>query len=228
MKLVKSSFIILILLTSIAVCFGQEKSEALLIDKFGNLTCGDIMARTDILLHELFEDPNSQGYVIIYPEKNSAKKALRLERIINASIYMRRFDKNRIIVIRSKENNYKEATVEFWKVPFDAEKPFFVEEEWVDSATALTKPFIFGSIWNDDACPLFIAEKYANLIKDKPNLRGHIVVFNPSKKEARNDMKEWLKLFTEEYKVPRDRLKIFFGKNNDIPDLVEFWIVPQK
>lgn len=227
MKLVKGFLTLLILLVSLEVCFGQEKSEALLIDKFGNLACGDIMARTDILLHELLKDPNSQGYVVLYPEKNSVKEALRLEKIINGGIYMRRFDKNRITVVRSKENNYKEATVEFWKVPFNAEKPSFVEEKWADSAIAITKPFIFGSIWNDDACPLFMPENYAKLIKDNPHLRGHIVIFNKSKKEAHNEMEEWLKLLTEEYKVPQNRLKIFFGKNNGIPD-VEFWIVPRK
>ena len=85
-----------------------------------------------------------------------------------------------------------------------------------------------GSIWNDDACPLFIPENYAKIIKENPNVRGHIVIFNPAKKESRREIEEWVKLLTEEYKVPRNRLKIFFGKNNAIPDLVEFWIVPRK
>jgi hypothetical protein len=40
-------------------------------------------------------------------------------------------------------------------------------------------------------------------------------------------MQVWLKLFTEDYKLPRQRLKFFFAKNNGRPD-VEFWIVPKK
>jgi hypothetical protein len=229
MKLVKGSFVMLILLTSLQLCFGQEKSEALLFDRFGNYACGDIMARADALFAELMRDPQSHAYVVISPRKNSIKEALRLERIINASIYLRRVDKSQITLIRNKENNFEEAIVEFWKVPFDAEKPSFVEERWAETTIALTKPFIFGSIWNDDSCPLFIPENYAKLIKENPNLRGHIVIFNPSKKESRNEMKQWLNLLTEEYKVPRNRLKIFFAsrRKNGIPD-VEFWIVPYR
>jgi hypothetical protein len=227
MKLVKGLFILLVLLASLEFCFGQEKSQTLLVDRFGNSACGEIMGRTDVLLYELVKDPKSEGFVIISPEKNSIKEALRFERIINASIYSRRFDKSRITIIRNKEENYGETMVEFWKVPLGGEKPSFVEDKWANSAINLTKPFIFGRIWNDDACPLFIPENYANLIKENLNVRGHIVIFNHSKKEARRAMEEWLKLLTAEYKVPRNRLKIFFRKNNDIPE-VEFWVVPQK
>ena len=225
MKLLKGSSILLIFLVSSLVCFGQEKSEANLVDRFGDLSCEDILSRIDYFMYLLSEDPKAQGYVVIYPEKDSIKRALRFERLINGSIYSRRFDKSRIILIRNKEDDA--AMVELWKVPFGAEKPFFVEEKWVDVPIEKRKPFIFGSVFVDEVCPTFIPENYANLIKENPNLRGHIVVFNKSKKEAQIEMKEWLKIFTEEYKVPRNRLKIFFGRNEGMPD-VEFWIVPRK
>jgi hypothetical protein len=227
MSLVKGLFMPLILFASLEVGFGQEKSQAVRVDTFTNLSCGEIMGRTDAFFHELWKDPQSQGYVVISPKKTSIKEALRLKRIINANIYLRSFDKSKITLVHNKENNYEEATVEFWKVPFDAEKPSFVEEKWAETAIALTKPFIFGSIWSDDACPLFIPENYANLIKENPHLRGHIVIFNQSIKESHSEMEKWLKIFTEDYKVPRNRLKIFFGKNKGIPDM-EFWIVPRK
>ncbi|HEX9961724.1 MAG TPA: hypothetical protein VGB00_12365 [Pyrinomonadaceae bacterium] len=226
MKFVKALLILLILLVSSQFCSGQEKSEAILFDRFaGDLPCGDIMGRTDNFLYELLKnDPKSQGYVIIYPEKNSLKTGLRLERIISGNIYVRRFNKSRITIIRSKKQDAS-SMAEFWKVPFGAAKPSFVEEKW--SETPITKSFIFRSIWGDDACPTFIPENYANLIKDNLYLRGHIVIFNKSKKDARKEMKQWLELFAKEYKVPRNRLKFFFSKNGGMPD-VEFWIVLTK
>jgi hypothetical protein len=66
---------------------------------------------------------------------------------------------------------------------------------------------------------------YAKLLKETPNLSGHLVIFNKTKKDARSETEVLLKLFTEDYKVPRSRLRFFFAKNKGTPD-VEFWIVP--
>jgi hypothetical protein len=51
--------ILLILLVFSQVCLGQEKSEVILVDRFGDLGCGDIMGRTDQFFVEILNDPKS-------------------------------------------------------------------------------------------------------------------------------------------------------------------------
>ncbi len=228
-------FFLIILFASSQLCFGQNKSEAVLLSSFSKAVDEEIASNLDAFFHELVNSPQEQGYVVIYPAKSSIKQNYRLERryerFIKEMISTRRFDKNRIIFVQSKEE--ETIKVEFWKVPLGIDKPFSIENKWSETPPDLTKPFIYGFTYPDEIFLNFVPEFYADYLKNNENLRGHIVVFNNSRKDAN----KWIKVLTEEYKVPRNRLKVFFGKTNGsiiyvpkglLPVEAEFWLVPKK
>ncbi|MDQ3798299.1 MAG: hypothetical protein M3384_02515, partial [Acidobacteriota bacterium] len=145
--------------------------------------------------------------------------------IINRFYQISNLDEKRFLVVRGAEKD--ELEIEFWEVPRGAEKPFSILEIWLEEPWDLSKAFIFDFEEDDYAYPSFAPRRFAKLLNENPNLRAHIVIFNKSGKAAREEMRRWLKMFTEDYKLPRNRLKFFFAKNNGRPD-VEFWIVPKK
>lgn len=189
------------------------------------------MARIDNFVVHLSHNPDSDGYVVIYPaEKNSIKEDFKREKrlkdgIINRFYQISGLDEKRFLIVRGKEK--AEMEIELWEVPTGAEKPFSVLEVWQEETLDLSKAFIYDSEDIDDAYPSFAPRRFAKLLNENPHLRAHIVIFNKTKKEARAEMQNWLKRFTEDYKLPRERLKFFFARNNGVPD-VEFWLVPKK
>lgn len=228
MRILKISLLLLILPLYTQICFGQQKA-AVMAGTFQRIQLGELWARIDVFIQQLQQNQESEGYVVIYPKKGSTARDLvlqeRLAREINNRTYQHKdFDEGRVKIILSKEKG--EFVVELWEVPDGAEKPFAVERVWAEKPPDLTKPFIFGTEYIEDYYSRFAPKRYANLIKNNPNLRGHVVIFNRSGKEGRAEAEEWLKIFTEEYKVPQSRLKIFFGRNKGNPD-VEFWLVPE-
>jgi hypothetical protein len=214
------------LLASVPLCLGQEEPKAELVDKFGNITCEDFSARTDALFQfYLWDDPTSTAYVVFYPAKSFPRKTPWFERMIKRKAYLSKFDNTRLKIVRGANRDSFEA--EFWIVPPGADKPVFDGEEQLETLPDLTKPFIFDSVAEEGVCPTFIPERYADLIKENANVRGHIVVFDSSKINRRETANYWLATFTKELKVPRNRLKIFFAKDNNFA-YEEFWIVPIK
>lgn len=235
MKSLITYLFLIILFASSQLCFGQNKSEAVLVSSFGKAVEEVIAANLDGFFQELMRSPQEQGYVVIYPEKKSRKPTYslerRYERFIKKMISTQGFDKNRIIFVQSKEE--ETIKVEFWIVPQGVDKPFSIENKWSEILPDLTKPFIFGFTDPDAIFPNFVPEFYADYLKNNENLRGHIVVFNKSREDA--DM--WIEILTIRYKVPRNRLKVFFSKTNgsiirlgrgSSPVEAEFWLVPKK
>lgn len=232
MKLKRIFFILAILSACAQFCPAQEEKppQAVLFDRFNLVPLGALWARIDNFITYLSQNPNSNGYIVIYPEKDSIKENFRQERrlknqIINRFYQRNGVDEKRFLIVRSAEKD--ELEIEFWAVPPGAEKPFSVQETWLEETPDLSKAFIFGSEHIEDPYPDFAPRRFAKILNENPGLRAHIVIFNKSKKEAQAEMRNWLKLFTEDYKLPRERLKFFFAKNNGRPD-VEFWIVPKK
>jgi hypothetical protein len=221
----KAIFVLFFLFTLLPVCFGQEKPEAVLIDEFGGITCEDQLARTDNYFVELMNDPNSTGYVVIYPGKDKSSRPVYLLKLIKGSIYQRKFDKDRIIFIRGEAE--EKPRVQLWRVPFGADTPEFKGEVWEKPVYNLTKPFVFGGEDELGICPTFNPSDYADLIKANSNVVGHLVIFSSSGSARKETAKFWLKIFTEEFNVPRQRLKVFYAKGKDFEN-VEFWIVPRK
>lgn len=225
MKLIKALHILTILFASFQLCFAQDKSKAELFVEYDKAGCELLLSGTDAFINKLLDVPNSTGYVVIHPEKKFPNKGRWYEQLIRSEAHFAEFDKTRLKIIRSSQKDA--AGIKFWIVPKDADKPDFVEEKWIEPVLDPTKPFLFGSVWNDDPCPVFIPDTYAGFLKAHPNTEGRIVIFNRSKKQFRNEANTWLKLFTKDFRIPRNRLKTFYGKNMRFTD-VEFWIVPRK
>jgi hypothetical protein len=220
MKL-KGIFLVLAILSALSqVCRAQEeKPKAVLFDRFNAVPLGDLWGRIDQFVQHLSQNPNSTGYVIIREERRFK------ESITNRFYQISRFDEKRFLIVRGAEKN--ELEIEFWEVPQGAEKPFSVQDMWLEKPRDLSRAFIFGSEGIQEAYQGFAPRRFAKLLNENPSLRANIVVFNKTKKEARDEMQRWLKMFTEDYKLPRRRLKFFFIKN-DGNLYVEFWIVPEK
>lgn len=223
----------MVLLVCAQICVAQTEKppQAVRFDTFLEHSFGSTIARIDNFVVHLLYNPNSVGYVVIYPEKNSIKQDFRREKR-QKDIIINRFyqvsgglDEKRFQIVRGVEKD--EMEIELWRVPAGAEKPFSVLETWREETPDLSKAFIFGSEDIEEAYPAFAPRRFAKILNENPQLRAHIVIFNKTKKEARAEMQLWLKRFTEDYKLPRRRLKFFFAKNNGRPD-VEFWIVPKK
>lgn len=225
MKLRKTLFILVILLASFQISFGQENPKAELIDEFGKILCEDAIGRLDSFFANLQNNPDSTGYIIIYADKNSIIEGFDFEHTIKNHIVFRKVDEKQFVIIRGeKRDNIK---IEFWKVPAGADKPSYTEEKWTQTINNPDKAFVFGIVHIDDVCFSFNSKVFAEFLIANPNLRGHIVIYNKSKKEAQKESKEWLEVFTNEFKVPRRQLRIYFSKNRDYPG-VELWLVPQK
>ena len=225
MKAQKMFFVLIILFTSFQTCFGQEKPKAEQIDEFGIISCDDFLARLDNLFNALKNEPDSTGYAIIYTEKDS-RQLKRFETWINGQVYFAKFASNRLVIkYAEKEDDFR---VVFWKVPAGANLPTFVEQKTSFVLPPSTKAFrLATSVY--EICPTLSPKLYANYLQANPNVRGHIVVFNKSIREAKKDGEDWLKILTKEFNVSRNQLKVFYNKNYPYSESVtEFWLVPKK
>lgn len=227
MKISKIISIFLILFASAWFCLCQEPlPKARLIDEYGKLNCESVSARMDNFMHDLMNDPSAMGYAVVYPGKGEFKDAQWQARRITGSIYWRKFDKTRLLVVRGEERD--DLKIQYWLVPAGANKPEFREGSWPEPVRDSSKPFIFFTSGPGDyICPSNDEETYINFLAAHPDLRGHIVIFNRSRREGKEDAEYWLKTFTEDGRIGRNKFRIFFAKNKDFSD-AEFWVVPVK
>lgn len=136
----------------------------------------------------------------------------------------RRADLSRLRIIRGKESEAEAGAI--FLLPRGAATPVQETVAWPEPKKLdLTKPFIFGSEAVEDPCPDFPLPTYVELLRSNPNLRGHIVIFPLSRRYQRETAAQWIKELTEKDKVPRNPLRVFFGKQSSL-EYVEFWIVP--
>jgi hypothetical protein len=214
-------------LLGLQICFGQAKPQAQLIDQLGDEACAISLIRIDNFLQTLHENPSSVGYAVIHPGPATFERGVRIERMLKAKFYDRKFDPARVHMIRS--DNRPSSSVEFWVVPPGASPPAFVAAEWNVAALDLKRPFVFGGYSDDSDCWLFVPEDYARLIKENKDLRGHIVFLNYNRKYGAEEANRWIKILTADYGIPRRKLRLFFAAENK-PSLasVEFWVVPPR
>lgn len=97
-------------------------TQPVLIDDFSLESTRIDKARIDNLLNELFNNPNDQGYIIEYFEPKTSKALIdqKIKKITDYIGKIRRFDTNRITIVRASEN---ENRTKFYLVPPGAELP---------------------------------------------------------------------------------------------------------
>lgn len=225
MKFCNVFFPLLILLSGFETGFGQEAPKAILVDKFDAMTCKIAMAKLDAFYTDLAKNPNSTGYIVIYPDKTSIKKGFAYERWIKNYIVFKKYDAKRVVTLRGSKS--AAPRIELWNVTFGADQSFYVEEKWTPAFPEVNKAFVFVSFYADTICPSFNLRDYADFLLSDTNLRGHLVVFNKSPRESQREAQNWLAALTKDYKIPRNRLRVFFAKNISAPE-IEFWIVPRR
>ena len=221
---VKKLISIIVLLFAIS-CSGQEMPKASLVDEFGEVTCEDLLARTDNLSIQMANNPTSTALIVIHPQNGTLAKAIHYKEFIEKTFQRHNLDSSRLRIVRGKEKDSVGGS--FWLVPRGAENPVNETIVWPEKKLDLSKPFIFDAEDDEGVCPTFSARTYAELIKANPNVRGHIVISPYSRSQQMETASHWLHILRKDYEIPRNRLRVFFTRPTDWSH-VEFWIVPIK
>ncbi|MBC7900487.1 MAG: hypothetical protein H7070_10605 [Saprospiraceae bacterium] len=169
MNLTKTFLILILFLTFSVGASSQERSNAILVDEFGEIPCGDLLSRTDGFLAELMNHPADIGYVKI-PSSRKRSDATKL--FIKANAYLRKFDTSRLRIVVNAEAGNQSA--QFWRVPPGADLPKF--HEVTDLPRDNSKPFIFGRADDLGVCPSFIPDDFVDLIRSNPGSYGKMIV----------------------------------------------------
>lgn len=226
MKYQKSFLTLITLLASFQICFGQEKPKAILVDEFSKLPCDDFLARIDNLAIQLTNEPDSIAYIITFSNKNQTLSNFSYEQLLKNSLIALRRDRSRYVFVHGE--NQENLAVQFWVVPAGADKPQYNEGNW-SYKIEIEKPFIFQETDHEDIgiCPLFPnVELYSKFLQTNQNLRGNIVIYEKNLKNFRQTKKKLLTELVEDYKIRRNRIKLFFVKEEFSG--LEFWLVPIK
>jgi len=229
MKLQKTFLVLVILFASFQICVGQEKTQAILLDEFGDVGCEEFWARLDALFSEVYKDSQSHGYILINGKENNLLKYLGYESMAYGIINFRNFDKGQIKVVRGTLNEGK--NIQLWKVPRGAKSPDFIESIWSYKLPKSTKAFIFTAYtWGGGVCPSTSYVKlFADFLHANPNARGHLIIRDKPIKNFKVKERKVLNELVNQYKIPHRRLKIFYVKDREYPYSytdVEFWFVP--
>ena len=204
-----------------------------LVDKFQRANCEDVLMRMDNFFNELQNNPNDAGYLVIYGKPSAAVIA---EREARNWIVIRRFDASRITILRGGERSPR-AEVEMWLVPPGAETTEIsvptngsILPKELPSPVDSTKPYLFTSQTADgiEGCkPLFDLEGYLAELKQNPQKRGNIVIYEASQAAFRRTEKEILSEL-QAGGIARNRLKTFFKKikPNTLAEAIELWLLP--
>ncbi|HEX8492775.1 MAG TPA: hypothetical protein VF658_08045 [Pyrinomonadaceae bacterium] len=111
-----------------------------IFDQYGDITWGDETTRLDNFLIQLQNDPQSQGYIIVYAGRvaraNEAQS--RLDRAKDYLVNIRGIDPGRLITI---DGGYKDdVTVELWVVPPDGTPPAVTPTVNPSDVQIITRP----------------------------------------------------------------------------------------
>lgn len=201
-------FLILVVMSSIAVAQMDEKPKAVKYSEFETATNGYVKMIMDGFYVELSNNPASQGYIINYGTDNEI--AVREKQFRNA-IFFRKFDAARITLVRG--GFWKTSKSELWVVPSGAENP---------QPTSNAEKFDeFGKATIGDV-KARLHNLYLELNKN-PNSQGYIINYG-SKNEIiarENQIRSnitFLKLDLSRVTIKKA------NANNGVK--TEFWIIP--
>jgi hypothetical protein len=94
--------------------------EFVKIDEFGKLPNDDIRGRLDTFFAELSNNPNNQGYIILY---GTEKEMSAREKLITNHINFRNFDRSRITIVRGGVHPDGTVYTKLYRIPPGAENP---------------------------------------------------------------------------------------------------------
>jgi len=245
MKLKSTTFVAVILLSlgwrSISV--SQSQADTNLprkIDSYGAIACDDAMARLDYFANQLQNESHSQGYIVVYPEKNGLPGKY-LSYMNFAGEYLeatRGVAPGRLTTLRGglRDN----LTTELWIAPVNAPPPVTadtIEPEISPVARKFDEGFADYStyqgkrhLWTYDLCGLgaIYLKAYAEHLRSGSDAKGYIIIYTERGKRAR--ARTVARLLRDELvkgrKVPADRVVTIYGGRRAMPE-AELWIVPE-
>lgn len=229
MKLPKTCLIMILLLALNIDADSQEPPKAVLVDEFGLITCGDLLARTDSLAAELKREPDAMAFIVIHPPTVRPELATRWLRRISSTLQLRGLEQDRFSMYKGGPSVDGEIRTQFWKMPNGAEPPFADGVLWTAETMDTSRAFIFGYEDEYGICPTFVPKALAKLILENPGSRGHIVVRVGDDPTVNRFYfaEAWIKELVEKQDVPRKRFRLFFAKGKGLTE-AEFWFVPAK
>lgn len=204
---------------------GIPKAE--LYDKLSaNWSCEEGLARMDNYYIGLNNNPNSQGYVIIFARKSDIKSVLRHRRFLQNSIRFRKFDSSRLTFLTAVSDDPR---TEFWLVPPGAEAPASRPSDF-DPIKRETKPYIFGLESSDGVAGCeespYDPHAYADELKGRKD-RGKLVIRETSLAKFRRKERE-IRDALRDAGVTQSRVRSQFIKvSRPLQASVELWVLPQ-
>lgn len=218
--MIRRLFLFLLLFTIAGLA--QEPPKAILVDEFGAISCEDLLSRFDAFIVELNNNPQDIGYILI---ADSGRNPKGFFKFVEASMYMRRFDREKVTLSMIKSDGSK-VNGQFWRVPMGAEPPPFTVSG--QPGTDLTKSFIYGSDIAENICPTFSPDLYAKTILDNPGSRARVVIAASTVRE-RLDLADTVRDLLQQNNVPLDRISLYFvHKPKQSYSEVEYWFIPGK
>lgn len=216
-------FGVFVILFSPAV-FAQSSPQYVLLDEFGTVACGDLLARTDNLLNHQSRDSAASAIVIITSEKGKDRVAQSRYRLISSSLDQRDLPIERVRYLKAPAES--DTRTQFWLVPEGVKMPAFDGVPWPQHEYDTSKRFLFDSVDELEYCTTFVPKRYAELLRKHPKAVGRIVVFEGRSSVPGNLFaKRWLDELVGKQKIPRQRLKVSFRKTKNLT-YAQFWFVP--
>jgi len=228
------------LLTNCLTVTGVEQfsDSARKIDSFGAIACDDAMARLDLFAHELGNDPEAFGYIVVYPQRGGlpgtyqsyvdfTREHLKMVRGIST---------DRLVTVRGEYRT--DLTTELWVVPRGSTLPVTPSTAQQDSPFGkFDEGFADYGIWEGkqllstyDLCPLKAVYfgAFARQLRSEPKSIGRLIIhLERGKRQSRARVMARLlrREMVREQGISSDRIQIVYGPPRKIP-MVELWIQP--
>ncbi len=238
MKNLFLKLLVIVLLFNISI-YPQEIVEAELLDEFEEITCEDVLIRTDILINNLRDKPSLTGYVIISINKEDVDKGLRYEQWIEGRMteWMKADNsevnsQSKVKIIRSHTND--KFRIQLWLTPSNIEKTFAKSVEWNLTYPKDKKPFIFANnIYEGSLCPppeRLALNLFAEILTVNSKATSNIVIKADSRKKFQKEKQELVNIIVKKYKISSKRLRFFYvyEKETKYYDFsrIEIWMLP--
>jgi hypothetical protein len=212
-----------------------EIPKPVLVDEFATtVPCEDGNARLDSFFTELSNNPDSQGFIVIYANPERAGAARNREQLARNFMRFRNFDPSRITFVRGPYR--KNAMTQFWRVPPGSAAPDLLPADAAappeaSPETDSSKPYLYATRYSDGLpecqVPMYDLKAYAEALNTEPRSRGRIVIAEPSRANFNREMLEiQAELTAHGVAKPRVTFIYKYVRPNRAMESTELWVIP--
>ena len=166
--------------------FAQENPNAVLIDEFPRQHCDEFLARIDNFYLQLNSNPTSRGYFVITGEHKFLSQKLGTELMLESAVVGRKFDRNRVTVIRGNEKG--DLQIRLWLVPEGATAPPFEKANWNLNMGLADEPFLLRSDMQQICSPPPFLSIAKDLLAANPEGLVYVLVHGQSHNERQREL----------------------------------------